>query len=199
MSQKDAEQRTNTSNNPHSDTDEIAWELSNKLHEKTVGYGDRFPTVTDSPVVDSEALVVRDTNNACGVCHRQQGKEIGYDITLFRTPNETPTDGASNFIDVLQNIARLGPIEDYVRVYRDLGRGGNREYPDSFLHVWVDERILIATTINPIVGRQNGKAVKAGSAGYMGVGGQPNIVTRVDNAIVSVANPKDRETGQLFY
>jgi hypothetical protein len=185
---------TASEENPNEPMDSVtaARHINAKTEELTVGYGDRYPANT------VEGLVVADNNRACDISHEVAEYEIGYDLTLFFHPNGSPSRGADNFIETLQ-LADLHPVDDYVRVYRDQGRGTTSEYPDTYLHVWVNTDVLIGTTVNPITGMKDGDMNQLGTAGFMGIGGKEEAVRQIDAHVEAVGQIKDKEPNQMFY
>lgn len=156
----------------------------------TVGYGDRYP--------ESEAsgLVVEDNNSATGIHHENRTAEIGYDLTTFGAG----VVGIERFLSVLHTVG-LNPCDDYVRVYRDLGRGVDTDYADHFLHAWVNSDILVACSNNPVTGTgcsENHRG-QQGSAGYIGVGGNEQLVEDAAARIDACSNSKGKREGGLFF
>lgn len=156
----------------------------------TVGYGDKYPKHT------GDNLVVEQNNRACGIHHATRDLEYGFDYTHFGNCQA----GVENFTTILKN-AGLDPIADFTRVYRDLGRGTNTDYPDHWLYTWANEDILIGTIANPINGDPGSKK-KRGEIGYtsaIGVGGKAAAVENVVKEINSTAMKiKGQNEGILF-
>lgn len=157
---------------------------------RTIGYGERFPEC------DTPGLVTKDNNDATGIHHENRAAECGYDLTRFGVGRT----GVNRFLSVL-NAVGLNPCDDYIRVYRDLGRDTDQDYPDQFLNVWVDEDVMVACTNNPVTG--DGCSVhhkgKKGKAGYIGVGGKQDLVEKAVAQIDAVAQTKGKNEGGLFY
>lgn len=181
------------------DASTIASHLIETVEDHTVGYGDRYPET------ESKGLVVQDNNRRCGIRHRVGEYAVGYDLTKFHLPDESAAEGRERFLDILSEVG-LDPIGDYVRVYRDMGRGVASSYPETYLHVWVDGRVLIATTVNPITGNKDGEDRELGSGGYIGVGGEKGIAQRAESMIDDVQTKGDnlehiegKQEGELFY
>lgn len=172
------------------DPAEIATALRNtKRH--TVGYGERYPQP------DTEHFVAEDTNVNGGVHHRNQSNNYGYDLTKFGSGHQ----GVRNFLKVLE-VADLDPVDDYYRVFRDMGRGIATDYRDRFVFVWANEEAMVVCTNNPITGESNGPNVKneRGGAGYMGVAGDPSVVDDIIEAINQYGTTKsEKRDGDFFY
>lgn len=161
------------------------------VYETTVGYGDKYP------FYDGEDLIVEMNNNATGIHHRNRNLEKGYDQTHFGKGKV----GAKQFVKTLRTVG-LDPVNDFIRVYRDLGKGCESTYPDYWLYVWVNNEIMIATTNNPINGDPASENIlsEQGDAGYIGVGGEPEIVNRATNTIDALAQTiKDKQDDGLFF
>jgi hypothetical protein len=161
------------------------------VYDATVGYGEEYPQH------DEENLVVKMNNSATGVHFRDQTYERGFDQTHFGSG----TLGAKRFKQLLAEVG-LDPMEDFVRVFRDLGRGCNTEYPDYWLYVWCNDHVMVATTCNPFNGDPASKTVSAeqGYAGYIGIGGEKSKVETATAGVESVAHQvKDRRDDGLFF
>jgi len=160
--------------------------------EYTVGYGDRFPEYT------GPGLIVKDTNQALGITHKNQEYKHGFDTTTFGGGQV----GAKAFLKVLEE-AGLDPVDDYVRVFRDMGRDINSDYPARWIYVWVNAEIMIATTNNPISGdkcSRNHSDNGQGHAGTIGVAGHRDIAKAVATMISdTVPKTKGENPGELFY
>jgi|AntDeeMinimDraft_6_1070357.scaffolds.fasta_scaffold07231_4 hypothetical protein len=160
---------------------------------RTVGYGERFPKY------EGEELIIHDTNAACGISHQNTEYQHAFDYT---TLSEHGPSGEIKFIEVLE-AAGLDPVDDYVRVFRDMGRGIDNSYPDRFLYVWVNEDIMIATTNNPITGAahsRNHNRNGIGYAGMIGISGEMEKAKKAAYQIMAIASTvKGEEQGKLFY
>lgn len=164
--------------------------VKQRREEATIGYGETYPKA------DVPGLVVEDTNSATGIRHSSQNTAVGYDITKFG-PDSI---GVSRFESVLSAVS-LDPVEDYVRVFRDLGRGKDANYRERFLHVWVNGGVLVACSNNPITGEGHSPNhhVQQGHAGYMGVAGIEQLVQRAVAHIDTHATTKEKRHGGLFF
>lgn len=161
------------------------------VYENTVGYGEEYPQYS------GENLVVEMTNSATGIHYPDQTYERGFDQTHFGTG----VRGVEQFIKLLNKVG-LDPVDDFVRVYRDLGRGCNTEYPAYWLYVWCDDQVMVAATCNPINGDPASRTVSAeqGYAGYIGIGGEKEAVESATQAVEDLARRvKDRRLDGLFF
>lgn len=161
------------------------------LYEHTVGYGEKYPQHT------GENLVVKMSNSATGVHFADRTYERGYDQTHFGGGSH----GAKQFIKLLNDVG-LNPEDDFIRVYRDLGRGCSTEYPAYWLYIWRNDELMIATTCNPINGDPASETVNSeqGYAGYIGIGGQKELVESATRAIEDLARRvKDKRPDGLFF
>lgn len=172
------------------DASTVIQSLRERREACTVGYGERYPES------DVSGLVVEDNNSATGIRHADQSSEVGYDITTFGAG----VVGVERFLSVLQ-VAGLDPCGDYVRVYRDLGRGVDADYQDHFLHAWVNDDVLVACSNNPVTGEGCSKSHRGrkGNAGYIGVGGDEQLVEDAVTRIDAYSNSKDKREGGLFF
>lgn len=172
------------------DASAVIQSLQERQDACTVGYGDRYP----EPEVSG--LVVEDNNSATGIRHVDRSSEIGYDLTTFGAG----VVGVERFLGVLRAVG-LDPRDDYVRVYRDLGRDVNTDYRDRYLHVWVNDDVLVACSNNPVTGEGHSPSHRGrkGEAGTIGVGGDKQLVKDAVAGIDAVANTKDKRDGGLFY
>lgn len=174
----------------HPDASAVIQSLQERREACTVGYGDRYPEP------EASGLVVEDNNSATGIHHENRTSEIGYDLTTFGAG----VVGVERFLSVLHAVG-LDPRDDYVRVYRDLGRGVDTDYADHFLHAWVNDDILVACSNNPVTGTgcsENHRG-QQGSAGYIGVGGDGQLVEMAANRIDECSNSKGKREGGLFF
>ncbi len=173
------------------ETFEKARATGTSVYENTVGYGEEYPQY------DGEDLVVEMNNSATGIHYPDRTYERGFDQTHFGSG----THGAKQFITLLTKMG-LDPVDDFVRVYRDLGRGCNTDYPDYWLYVWTNSHVMIATTCNPLNGDPASKTVQAerGYAGYIGIGGEKQAVDSATQAVEDLAQSvKDRQDDGLFF
>lgn len=157
------------------------------VYDQTVGYGEKYP---QEPTTH---LVIDETNRATGIHHQHRGCEKGYDLTRFGDG----AFGARRFIQLVQS-TNLDPIDDFRRVYRDLGDG----YPPYWLYIWVNDKLMIATTANPINGDSSSQNTvgKEGYAGYIGVGGKTTPVLKATTELETLAESiKDKNENGLFY
>jgi hypothetical protein len=161
------------------------------VYEDTVGYGEEYPQY------DGENLVVEMNNSATGIHYPDRAYERGFDQTHFGTGSR----GAKQFLKLLSGVD-LDPVEDFVRVYRDLGRGCSTDYTTYWLYVWCNHRVMIATTCNPLNGDPASRTVSSqqGYAGYIGIGGEKEAVDTAVNAVETLAREvKDRRDDGLFF
>jgi len=161
------------------------------VYKQTVGYGDQYPRN------DANHIVIKQTNSVTGVHHRYRELEKGYDLTKFGEGQS----GAKRFLQVLKSVD-LNPPGDFFRVYRDLGRGCETTYPPSWLYLWANEEVMIATTSNPINGDSTNKNTvgREGYAGYVGIGGKTAAVKQAESAVEALATTiKDKNETGLFY
>lgn len=161
------------------------------IDSRTVGYGERYPRT------DDENLVIDMTNNALGFHHQNREAEVGYDLTHIGKH----WVGVEKFIKIL-SVGGLDPIEDFVRIYRDLGRNCSTDYGDHYRFAWVNDDGMFASTSNPITGEPGtpGVSKKQGYAGYIGIGGSTEFVDRVSTRLDETAHfIKDKRTDGLFY
>lgn len=161
------------------------------VYDKTVGYGDKYPRH------EGKNLVVEMTNSATGVHHPKETYERGFDQTHFGAGSR----GARQFLKLLAE-ADLDPIDDFVRVYRDLGRGCNTSYPDYWLYTWSAPHVMIATTCNPLNGDPASRTISAdqGYAGYIGISGEKSPVDTAVSGVRSLARQvKDYREDGLFF
>ncbi|KZX46331.1 hypothetical protein [Haloarcula sp. K1] len=172
------------------DASTVIQSLREQREACTVGYGERFPE-SDAP-----ELVVEDNNSATGIRHANQSSEVAYDITTFGAG----VLGVKRFLSVLQ-AAGLDPCCDYIRLYRDLGRGVDTDYQDHFLHAWINDDILVACSNNPVTGEgcSENHCGQKGKAGYIGVGGDGQLVEKTTSKIDAYSNSKDKQEGRLFF
>jgi hypothetical protein len=174
----------------HPDASAVIQSLQECREACTVGYGERYPEP------EASGLIVEDNNSATGIHHENRASEIGYDLTTFGAG----VVGVERFLSVLHAVG-LDPRGDYVRVYRDLGRGVDTDYADHFLHAWVNDDILVACSNNPVTGTgcsENHRG-QQGSAGYIGVGGDEQLVEMAANRIDECSNSKGKREGGLFF
>jgi hypothetical protein len=161
------------------------------VYESTVGYGEEYPQY------GGENLVVEMNNSATGIHYPDRTYERGFDQTHFGTG----TRGANQFLKLLSKVG-LDPVDDFVRVYRDLGRGCNTDYPTYWLYVWCNSNVMVATTCNPLNGDAASRTVSSeqGYAGYIGIGGNKEAVDTAVNAVETLARKvKDRRDNGLFF
>lgn len=171
------------------DPAEVATALRN-IKRHTVGYGERYPQP------DTDHFVAEDTNANGGVHHQNQSNEYGYDLTSFGSGRQ----GVRNFVAVL-DAGNLDPVDDYYRVFRDMGRGVDIDYHDRFVFVWANEGAMVVCSNNPITGESNGPNInnKQGGAGYVGVAGETSRVDDIIEAIGQHGTTKSgRRDGGLF-
>lgn len=173
------------------DPDEIQAQMRTIAADVTVGYGDQYP------VADHDALVVRDEALLSRFEHAAQEDAVCFDLTAFHPPDGTAEDGVANFIEILCE-AGLDPVDDYLRVFCDMGRGKDRDYDDAFMHIWFNDEVLIHTKCNPITGMKNGEIHERGYASYNGVGGKSEVVEQVKDLIMD-HDPKDYRINELFF
>lgn len=158
--------------------------------QHTVGYGDRYPEC------ENPALDVRENNDATGVYHESRATEYGYDLTKFGAGRT----GAERFVQLLQDIG-FDVLDDYYRIYRDLGRGFDTTYPDFFLHVWASDSVMFACTSNPITGEgfSENHVGELGKAGSIGIGGNPEAVEdAVEYTDLALVKTKEKRSDGLF-
>jgi hypothetical protein len=161
------------------------------LYENTVGYGEKYPRY------EGTNLVIEMNNRATGIHYPDRAYERGFDQTHFGTGSY----GAEQFTKLLSRVG-LDPVEDFIRVYRDLGRGCNTDYPAYWLYVWCNARVMIATTCNPLNGDPASQTVASqqGYAGYIGIGGKKEAVDTAFNAVKTLARKvKDQRYDGLFF
>lgn len=177
-------------NQEQPDATTVIQSLQKRRDACTVGYGDRYPES------DVSGLVVEDNNSATGIRHENRASKIGYDLTTFGAG----VVGVERFLSVLHAVG-LDPRDDYVRVYRDLGRGVDTDYQDHFLHAWVNDDILVACSNNPVTGEGCSKSHRGrkGNAGCIGVGGDEQLVEVATSRIDACSNSKDKREGGLFF
>lgn len=161
----------------------------------TVGYGDRYQHPDDADIANG--LVVHQNNSATGVSHVGDA-EYGFDLTGFGDG----LTGATNFIRVLETVG-LHPYYDYVRVFRDLGRGKSSEYGDYYLYVWSNDDVMVACCVNPITGETGDPHMsgpRVGYGSYMAVGGnQPEAGEAFDAVREYATDVKDYRRDGLFF
>lgn len=172
-----------------SSVEKIVESLRTNREKKTVGYGDQYPRSED------DHLVVKMSNRACGVTHEIEASQLGYKYVRFGDG----THGVKAFISILEAVG-LDPIEDYSRVYRDIGHAVDSEYPPRFLHCWANGDLLAATTNNAITGESHSERVVSsqGQTGFVGVEGKSEYVGQVERDIESKGRYEDKRPGQTF-
>lgn len=160
-------------------------------YNNTVGYGEKYPQY------EGDNLVVEMNNRATGIHYPDQAHERGYDQTHFGNG----TIGVGRFISLLVEMG-LDPTEDFVRIYRDLGRGCEADYETHWLYTWVNDQLLISTTNNPINGDSARPSITSepGWAGYIGIGGKEDAVREAAETLEGIAEAiKDKRTDGLFF
>lgn len=180
-----------TTNDTEPSPTEIAQELASIVDDATVGYGDRYPKPEhESLVADKIPLMSR-------FRHAEQEAEIAFDNTSFFSPNGHGKDGVKEFVAILRAVG-LDPVNDYVRVFCDMGYDRDRDHDDAFVHVWVNDELLIHGHCNPITGYKNGEYHQTGYGSYMGVGGRADAVNDAEQ-LIKENQPKDWRSGELFF